>query len=58
MKGYGLWNVVEDPDGGEHAQCPFCGVEWCLNDGTPEDNEMFFCPKCGHDMREDNSDAD
>lgn len=57
MNEYGLWNVVGDPYDDEHIQCPFCGVEWYLIDGTPEDNGMFFCPNCGHDMREDNSDA-
>ena len=24
---------------------------WLLNDGTPEENEMNFCPKCEADMR-------
>lgn len=24
-----------------------CGVQWCLNEGTPKDNEMNYCPECG-----------
>lgn len=24
-----------------------CGVKWLLIDGTPTENNMQFCPKCG-----------
>ena len=24
-----------------------CGAEWCLEAGTPEENNYAFCPKCG-----------
>lgn len=24
-----------------------CGAMWSLNDGTPADNDMQYCPKCG-----------
>jgi hypothetical protein len=29
-----------------------CGVAWTLTDGTPTDNEMHFCPRCGLRLRE------
>lgn len=31
-------------------KCSNCGDYWLLNDGTPFDNEMNFCPKCGARM--------
>lgn len=27
-----------------------CGVLWQFEDGTPEDNEMNFCPQCGQPL--------
>ena len=32
-------------------ECSVCGVLWVFNDGTPEENEANFCPKCGADLR-------
>jgi hypothetical protein len=29
-----------------------CGVLWCLEEGTPKDHEMRFCPRCGHPMKQ------
>ncbi len=29
-----------------------CGIEWSLHDGTPKDNDMNFCPKCGKPLVE------
>lgn len=52
------WEYDGKYDDGDHYRCPFCGVVWNLNEGGPEDNEMNFCPKCGHDMREDNPNVD
>jgi len=43
----GHWILHESPDGGEQYECSECGVLWEFNDGTPEDNEAYFCPKCG-----------
>ena len=43
----GHWIPHESPDGGEQYECSRCGVLWEFNDGTPEDNEAYFCPKCG-----------
>ena len=43
----GHWIKHESPDGGEQYECSLCGVLWEFTDGTPEDNEAYFCPKCG-----------
>ena len=43
----GHWIPHESPDGGVQYECSRCGVLWEFNDGTPEDNEAYFCPKCG-----------
>jgi hypothetical protein len=24
-----------------------CGIHWCLEEGTPKENGMNFCPRCG-----------
>lgn len=32
-------------------KCSNCDEYWLLNHGTPFDNEMNFCPRCGADMR-------
>lgn len=45
------WKFVEDlPDGDGHWMCTNCGVEWVFNDGSPEENEAYYCPKCGARM--------
>ena len=46
----GHWIKHESTDGGEQYECSRCGVLWEFNDGTPEDNEAYFCPKCGVKM--------
>lgn len=28
-------------------ECSNCVEEWCLTDGTPEENCYNYCPKCG-----------
>ena len=30
--------------------CSVCGHEWVLIDGTPQENDMHYCPKCGARM--------
>ena len=37
-------NWQRDDDGSDETGC---GGMWCLNDGTPADNSMKFCPYCG-----------
>lgn len=44
------WLEREDGWGDCHYQCSECGCEWCLNDGTPEENGMNYCPTCGAKM--------
>lgn len=46
----GKWLTCEDGWGDVHYQCSECGQEWCLNDGTPEENGMSYCPHCGANM--------
>jgi hypothetical protein len=45
---HGEWKV--DDEEHELWECSICGKVWCLY-GTPIDNGMNFCPKCGADMR-------
>ena len=49
----GKWETVEDWDGDEHYRCSECGAEFVLIDGTPENNDYYFCPHCGARMTED-----
>lgn len=30
--------------------CSLCYEDWMLNDGTPEENHMNYCPRCGARM--------
>lgn len=30
-----------------------CGVQYCLTEGTPTENEMAYCPKCGGKLIDD-----
>lgn len=47
----GEWKTVEGYDGDEYYECSNCGEPWVLYAGTPETNNMNFCPNCGADMR-------
>ena len=49
----GHWEEIEDYDGDVHYRCTNCKTEFYLEAGSPEDNEYFFCPHCGADMRGD-----
>ena len=33
--------------------CSRCGEVWTLIDGTPDDNNMDFCPACGAPMTDE-----
>lgn len=35
---------LRDEDGNDQANC---GGTWTLNDGTPPENDMKYCPYCG-----------
>jgi len=30
-----------------------CGIRWCFDDGTPTENDVCYCPKCGKWMVEE-----
>ena len=49
----GEW--IDNNDFGESNTytCSICGEPWELNYGTPQENNMNFCPNCGADMRKD-----
>ena len=49
---HGCWEEVTDYGGwgDTHYRCSVCGEEWYLEDGTPKQNNMNFCPRCGARM--------
>ena len=58
---HGRW-IPSDMGGGEPDEayiCSECEEPWVLNDGTPEENNMRYCPSCGARMdKEDEHEAD
>lgn len=50
---YGRWVENDDGWGGVYYTCTACGEDWTTVDGTPMENNMNFCPKCGAMMRND-----
>ena len=46
------WKEFEDYSGAVYPECSRCGLVWWLDEGTAEDNEMYYCPKCGAKMDE------
>jgi rubrerythrin len=48
---HGHWETIDGWDGDELYRCSACGDEFVLIDGTPNDNNYWFCPNCGADMR-------
>ena len=44
------WNEFSDYSGTCYAECSRCGLLWWIEEGTAEENEMFYCPKCGARM--------
>ena len=51
------WIEVEDYSGTVYPECSHCGLVWWLEEGTAEENEMYYCPNCGAKMDEEVSDA-
>lgn len=47
---HGRWETVEGWDGDELYRCSECGDEFVLIEGTPKDNNYWFCPCCGARM--------
>ena len=48
----GKWIERDDGWGGVYYDCSVCGESWTTIDGTPFDNGMKYCPKCGAKMME------
>lgn len=46
------WKEFEDYGGNVYPECSRCGLVWWLEEGTAEENEMYYCPKCGAKMDE------
>ena len=55
---HGHWEEISEYGGwgDTYYRCSVCGEEWHLEDGTPQLNNMNFCPYCGADMREAEND--
>ena len=47
------WDEFSDYTGTHYAECSRCGLLWWIEEGTAEENEMFYCPKCGAKMDEE-----
>ncbi len=49
---HGKWEELTDYGGwgDTHYRCSVCSEEWYLEDGTPQQNNMNFCPRCGSRM--------
>ena len=47
---HGRWIEQEGYDGDVYYSCSACGCDWICIDGTPEENDMHYCPKCGAKM--------
>ena len=46
---HGRWEELDEEG---CYSCSVCGNPWIIIDGTPQDNEMYFCPHCGAKMGE------
>ena len=47
----GEWIVHEDDWCGTYYTCSVCGCDWTTIDGTPQENNMRYCPECGAKMK-------
>ena len=52
----GRWKQWEEYGFEDTYECTVCKTPFVLIDGTPMDNEYYFCPHCGADMREGEAD--
>ena len=47
----GVWIEREDMYYGWNIwECSACHEEFCIEEGTPKDNEYKYCPNCGAKM--------
>lgn len=49
---HGHWIEKKGFDGDTYYDCSACGHSWVTIEGTPQDNEMDYCPACGAKMDE------
>lgn len=47
----GHWILRESYYGDEQYECSQCGVIWEFTDGTPKENNSYYCPHCGARMK-------
>lgn len=47
----GEWIAHEDDWCGTFYTCSVCKCDWTTIDGTPQENNMRFCPECGAKMK-------
>lgn len=47
----GYWILRETYYGDEQYECSQCGVIWEFADGTPKENDSYYCPHCGARMK-------
>lgn len=41
---------IADPYDGSFFECSKCGERWELTCGSPADNHLCFCPRCGAEV--------
>lgn len=49
----GEWIEHEDDWCGTFYTCSVCKCDWTTIDGTPQENNMRYCPECGAKMRKE-----
>lgn len=42
-----VWTRDADEQYGHDSWDGTCGVKWCISVGTPAENGMNYCPRCG-----------
>lgn len=47
---HGKWIPIEDFNGDFFYECSCCGGDFTCIEGTPEKNDMLYCPFCGAKM--------
>lgn len=46
----GRWIEIEEADGGIHCTCSVCNNDLVCIEGTPKENNIYYCPYCGAKM--------
>lgn len=55
---HGHWKATPYTDYDDTYECSVCGACWTFIEGTPKDNEAFYCPHCGAKMDEVTTDGE